>query len=206
MHYRVLTTLLCGALVMWPQTRPPTDQGVTASASRTIAVPASEVLFAIYVSASLGAPLEDVLRAVEPAGVREQHLAGLSAYGVSSSFEDGSIAAPPNLHWLFQIVKPAAEMERTASLLDELGRKLPERVSNVTYGATLSPSQQDLDRARQSVLPDLMSEARLRAGALARAGGFTLGPILYVTDSSYSPDARAGMRMTFAVSVRYGRQ
>jgi hypothetical protein len=224
MWRRILFTLLSSSMALWPQVAAPADHGVTASASRTITLAADEAVFEIVVDAGFGTSMEAVLRALEPAGVLEQHMVGLTSSG--SGFVGPVTGQPPvpepqsAISWQFLLTRPAAQMPETLDRLEELRRRRPGGILQVSFNGYLNASGQAVERARQSLLPGLLSEARRRAEALARAGGFSLGPLLLLSETAVPAGGRAsiigavgftagesaGIRATFFVNVRYGRQ
>jgi uncharacterized protein YggE len=128
------------------------------------------------------------------------------------------VTSATNFTWQFQATQPAARLRETLNLLDEILRRRPEGVLDMDYSAYLSASARVVEQARQAALADMLAEARRRAESLARAGGFTLGPVQALSDSAFSSSSRpnliggaylagenSGIRISFSLSVRYGK-
>jgi uncharacterized protein YggE len=109
--------------------------------------------------------------------------------------------------------------------LDSLNTKLPAGFMNLQYSAVLSASQSAIDAAHQTTLPQLLTDAKTKAQALAAASGLKLGAITGITESSNAPvgvpyavallgvissfsssNGSAGTQYTFYATVKFASQ
>lgn len=197
----------------------PADQAVTASASRTITIAPDEAVYQIAVSAGFGTSLEVLLNMLRPVGVREEHLVGLSASSSSIIAVGPELLGPrePVINWQFLLTTPAAAFRETVDRLEAVRSRRPEGVLSLDFSASLAASGRSVEQARQPVLAELIAEARRKAEALARASGFSLGPILLISEGlsptasplgivgGLVPGEPSSIRVTLTVNLRFGR-
>jgi hypothetical protein len=74
-------------------------------------------------------------------------------------------------------------------------------VSNLQYNSRLSASAKVIEQGRQTALPDLLTEARKNADALALAAGFKVGVIQGLSETHFS----SGNQVTITISVRFAK-
>jgi len=222
---RILALLLPVAFLAAQSPTTP-DQSVSVSASRTITLPAEEAVFDVTVATGTGVALPVVLNLLEPAGVKEENLIGVSGggsfFGITPVLPQppidigGAILPRPQttLQYQFTFTRPAAQLKETLDRLDAIAGRRGENIIAVTHQSFLSASARQIEQARGAVLRDLLAETRRHGEVIARASNFTLGSIQYVSENTsgfqtgrfLTPFAVMGTRITFVVSVRYGRQ
>jgi hypothetical protein len=158
---------------------------ITVSASRAIYVQPDQIAIGVYVDTGLDARLDQVLAAVQPAGLSATNFS--SVYPTFSSGSGSISSGPPDgLEWAFTIYAPFASMKDTLKLL----ASVQQTVAKQTFGITLTFGLQGLQVSPQAQAAqacntqDLMRDARAQALALANAAGFGIGPVVALSDGS----------------------
>ena len=119
------------------------------------------------------------------AGVSNVSLSGTSLnqnYDYSTS--------PPTIQTLvvyqFTFSVPAAGLKDAAKIMETLRTKPPDLLKGFQYTASLNASQATVDAMRQTLLPQLISDAQKKAQTLAAAASLKLGAVKGVSDSYYA--------------------
>ncbi len=157
--------------------------GINVSVSRTVNVAPDQAEFAAVAAVSLDTTQQQVVAALQDLGVSNPVVTA-TAVGMNSY----SYPPPDASQLLFQVAFTAAPsaLKDLSKKLDAFRAKLPDGFVSFQYAAALTASQAALDAARQSLLPQLLADARARAQTLAGAAGIRLGPVTGVSESSYS--------------------
>jgi len=137
-------------------------------------------------------------------GVKAENLVGISTGSNSVIFSGAPnppTPAPVTLNYQFEIFIPLATWKDTLTKLDAVAKNLPAGVSNLQYNSRLSASAKVIEQGRQTVLPDLLAEARKNADALALAAGFKVGAIQGLSETHFS----SGNQVTITISVRFAK-
>jgi uncharacterized protein YggE len=156
-----------------------TPDGISAPASRTVAMTADEAAFAITVAGALDSTQQQVKETLQSAGLPNPTVVatGLSQ-GTSQWFDTGA-----QILYSATVAIPAGSAIDTAKRLEALRSKLPAPLQNLQYSVAFNPSQATVDAMRQVVLPQLLDDSRKLAQSLAAAAGVKLGAIRSISDS-----------------------
>jgi uncharacterized protein YggE len=147
---------------------------LTISATRSTYLQPDTVVFSLSVTAG-------------PATTLDQIVASLSSLGVTSSSLNGvnNTSAPPNLQWNFNLAAPLASLTATIGTLTKLEQTITQNNSGLTLSFSVGGTQvsQQLQQSQTCSNADLMSDATAQAQKLAAAAGFTLGPVLQLSNA-----------------------
>jgi len=155
------------------------SNSLTITASRSLAVQADQLVFAVTVNSSLNTGLDDVLAALAGLGVAAGNLQSVYSYTDSSN--------QATLDWTFTLPVGISEAKTTITLLEGLR----QTIGTKSPGLTLSYQSQGtrvsgpLQNSQQCSLPDLIGDARAQAQRLVSgSAGLSVGPILALSDGS----------------------
>ena len=155
------------------------DNTLTVTASRSISFQPDQVVVGIYVDAPLNLVLDDILGALDGAGLTAADLAGV---GTSS----GAPNQPQRTAWTFTRAVPFSKLNATLATLTAIQQKRSPAGIAVTFFVQGSQVSPELQASQACPLPSLVSDTRAKAQQLAGASGFTVGPILSISDGSSS--------------------
>jgi hypothetical protein len=157
-----------------------TQDGISAPASRTVAMTADEAAFAITVAGTLDSTQQQVKEALQGAGLPNPTVVATGlGQGNSQWFDTGA-----QILYSATAAIAAGSAIDTAKRLETLRSKLPAPLQNLQYSVAFNPSEATVDAMRQVVLPQLMDDSRKLAQSLAAAAGVKLGPIRSISDSA----------------------
>ena len=201
------------------------SDGVTTTVSRTVNIAADEADFVALISTTLDTTQQQVTQVFQDAGIQN-----LTVTGVAAGPNNSTYPPPAESQLFYQIAfttAPAALAGYTKKL-DAMRASLPGALASLQYNAALNASQAAVDAAHQTVLPQLLQDARSKAQALATAAGLKLGGITGVTETNYgavnvvsspqfvvisgvagsfsSPGTTASTQYTFYATVRFAVQ
>ena len=176
---------------------------VDVTVSRQLAPGATEALFTVEATAVSSTGLQQVAAALEPVGLRAEHLR-------SAVFQQGipiSVAGqtgPATVSYSFELRVPAARFEGVSAEMDRIFGKPPAPLTRFTFSGRLTPGVAALETARLALLPALFEEARAKAEAALTAAGQSPGPILALQDeisANYDASATAKLSLRMARSA-----
>lgn len=177
---------------------------ITTSASRSLNVTPDQVNLSISVSADLARTQDEVIAALAGVGVIAENLTGISTGSGGTIFDPSGNPPPPGpvtLRYSFQVLIAIERWKDALANVEALAKKLPEGMNSLQYNSSLSASVTVIEKARQSVLGDLLTEARKNADALAGAAGFKTGVIQGLSETHYVN----GNQVTITISVRFAK-
>jgi uncharacterized protein YggE len=87
------------------------------------------------------------------------------------------------LVWNFTLAVPFSQISTTTTLLTQLGQKSSQTVTFYVQGTQVSPALLQMQPCSQA---SLVSDAQTQAQNLAAAAGFTVGPVLAVSDGTFA--------------------
>ncbi|MBZ5609108.1 MAG: SIMPL domain-containing protein [Acidobacteriia bacterium] len=168
---------------------------VTITASRQVALVPDQAVFFVTVTTGEDAGLDQALALVQGTGITAANLNSVYSY------ERG-------LQWSFTLAVPFSKIASTIAALTG-GQKGTSRAVDFTIQGT-----QVSDEARQSQpckTADLISDAQTQAQKLADSAGFTIGPVLALSDAGTSPVPNAVAAFSFiafypVVGILYSTQ
>jgi hypothetical protein len=187
---RFLLITLAAAASVLAQTQPNT---VSAAATVTQAIPASTAVFDIqFVDATLTSSVDSAVTTLTPAGITA---ASLSSVNVAIS--QGFILTTYN----FRLTVPAAELGATRDKIIAIQRTLSNsQTQGLGWSSNVRPSNDDLARALELAMPELLARAKQRAELLATAMNSTLGAVTNLSAPAVDP---AGASVTVSLTATY---
>jgi hypothetical protein len=163
---RLFPILLLGCASAFGQLQTDT---ITITALRQVSLQPDQIVFHVQVSTPVTAGLDDAVGQVAGAGITAANLTGV--------FTD----LPNTLSWSFTLGVPFSQAGGTTKLLAQIEQQSNQAVTFYTQGTQISQALQQFQPCSQA---SLISDARAQANSLAAAAGFTLGPVLAVSDGS----------------------
>jgi hypothetical protein len=150
------------------------SNSVTVTVSRSVSLQPDQALFGVFIDASPTTSLDDILAALQGAGITITNFSGVST--ISSPPPQG----PTILEWTFGLPVPLAKIAATAKTLTDLQKSIVQNKSGLTLSFSILGTQvsQQLQQTQTCVLPDLISDAQAQAHKVATAAGLGVGNIL----------------------------
>lgn len=183
----LLLILLIASSPVWAQLETDT---ITIAASRQVNLQPDQIVFNVQVLAPNTAGLDAALAKVAGTGITAADLTG-----VYNSSND-------NFSWVFSLPVPVSQAGATATLLAQLQQQSKQTVQFYAQETRISPALQQSQGCSQA---NLVSDARTQAQNLAAATGFSVGPVLAVSDGSGPPFIPSAVRIqTFASILQVG--
>jgi len=160
------------------------SNSITVTASNNPTLQPDQAVFSLVVQSGLNTGFNDVLAALQPAGITASNF-----YGINS--QPNGLLPPQNgtnLLWYFSLPVPLANTKATVSSLTTLQQNFTDQKNGLTLSFSISGTQisQQLAQSQTCSLSSLIANATTQAQNLAAAGGFNLGAILALSTSTYS--------------------
>lgn len=195
------------AVPMFAQT-----DAIAVTATRNIDLSPDQITFSLAVVTDPTVSLDQVLEATQPIGLDSSKL---STINLVPSYGPGS--PRPTLNYVFTLNVAFGKFSEMNDKLATVRRALADKTPSMdlqVYGVAISPSDASLDQARQSLMPQLIADARRRGDLLAKAAGVTLGGVIGVTEligaaeggiyyGPFGPTGPSTLHTTYAISVRF---
>jgi len=174
-----MTKAFLAVLTLAAATAQTAPNSVTVTASRTSTLQPDQMVFAIFVNSPLNTTRDNVLSALQGAGIT---LANFS--GVSSQQQPGTA-----LVWSFGLAVPIANTKSAVAQLNSLQQAMAQLKNGLSMSFSVQGTQvsQQLQQAQACSISDLLSDARSQAQQMALAGGVSLGSILAISTSISTP-------------------
>ena len=182
------------------------SNSVTVTAARTVNLQPDQASFTVTVNTPVSASPNDVIAALQGSGIG---IANLVSVGPSNVLRIGDFTPAPfmaTLDWNFSVTVPFTTMKTAFATLAAVANSVKQNNKDFTGRFAFSGagvSQAALDAARQTVLPDLIADAKNRAKQLTDAAGLGLGAILSISELSTAPlltsSTTPGSTITLAV-------
>ncbi|MDX1980962.1 MAG: SIMPL domain-containing protein [Bryobacteraceae bacterium] len=186
------------------------ETSIAVTVSRTLSVTAELAVLELRANTAASTTLAQVLEALSPLALKEEHLTGVSAGGFLVSGPVQIQGQRGDITYSFRMTAAAATFRELVGKLDESRQQVGGAIRQIDYAVILSASAKTLDEARQAALPELFAEARGRAESLARAAGVRLGAVISATetssDSFVGVQGAQGSQITLSLAVRFARQ
>jgi hypothetical protein len=172
-HISVALFLICAPFAI-AQTD---SNSVTVTASRTIPLQADQAIFSVSVNAGSNSTLDDVLAAVQPAGI--------TIANFSSVFTVNATPIQPLLQWTFTLVGPLTNTKATVATLTNLLSTVAKANAGLAVSFSLQGTQVSPQAAQSQpcAFPDLLSDAQAKAQALASSASRFVSGILALATS-----------------------
>ncbi len=191
-----------------------TMEGITTSASKTITLLPDSAVFIVDVTSASGTTVDQAVALIRDTGITATNLVGAAT---TQDYQFVPPGTPPSLRMVheFQITVPYARVKEMSDKLRAATTVVVDAGGSLSYGLSLSASDDALQLARQRVLPDLIAELKRRADTLAGAAGLHVGSIQSISDNSYVTgvvassrfilgSSSSGLQATFQASAKFG--
>jgi hypothetical protein len=164
------------------------SNSVTVTASRNTTLQADQAVFTVYVNTDPTATLNDVLTAVQSAGLTTANLSTVNTTTFYTYANDGAQQAQQQTQWVFQLLAPLANTKPTVATLTALQKNVTQANKSWTVSFSLQGTRvsQQLAQSQTCDLAGLLSDARTQAQNLATAGGRTLSGILALSTNTFA--------------------
>jgi hypothetical protein len=163
------------------------SNSVTVTASRNVNLQPDQTVFSVRVTSGLNTGLDDVIAALQGAGIGLGNFSGVSMDQQFVSIGPSPQPVPqPMLGWTFVLPVPLSKMKDTAMTLTNLQQTIAQKnaglaLSFYVQGSQVSPQ---LQQSQTCAFTDLLSDARAQAQKLATASGLNVGTILAMSSST----------------------
>jgi hypothetical protein len=152
---------------------------LTITATRSVLLQPDDVAFSLTVSSSATASLDQIVAALSGLGVTSANLASVFN-GPSLPFQ-----------WSFTLNVPIAKLTTTIGSLTELEQNIGQNNSGLALTFTVDGTQASqlsgqIQQSQPCSNSDLIADATAQAQKVAAAAGFTLGPILKLSNAPLS--------------------
>ena len=187
------------------------SNSVTVSASRGTSLQADQVVFAVTVDTALDVSLNDVVAALQNAGIT------LSNFASVRTLQPNFIPPPPNqgppmqVEWTFGLPVAISKLPDTAALLKTVQQSVVSNNKGWTMSFSVQGTQVSLPLQQSQVcsIPDLIADARVQAQKLASAAGMTLGNVLAMSSGTSTAQPASGVYVasglaSFLLSPSFG--
>jgi Protein of unknown function (DUF541) len=166
------------------------SNSVSVTASQSMNLPPDQVLFGVYVTASINSSLDDVLAALKGSGIT---IANLSGVGNASPIGIVTVGPPPtpNIQWSFSLAVPFAQMKATVTTLTSLQQSNIQSNRGFALSFSVQGTQVSASAQQSQVcsITGLIADATAQAQKLASAAGLNLGSILAMSSGTSNAGA-----------------
>jgi len=157
------------------------NDGISVSVNRTVTLAADEAAFTVLAATGLDTTAEQVMQIFQTAGLPNLSFTG-TALGQTYNYPD---AAAVLTVYQLSFTVPAAGLKEAAKKLEVLRLTPPELLKSLQYSASVNAGAATVEASRQTLLPQLLAEARRKAQFLADTAGVKLGAIKGMNETSY---------------------
>jgi hypothetical protein len=159
------------------------SNSITVSVSRNTNLQPDQVVFQVTVQAGLSTSLDDVLAAVQGAGITMANLGGVSTF-----YSQMGLQTISTLQWTFNLAVPFAKQKDTVTSLAALGQTISQGNSGLTLSFSVQGTQvsAQLAQSPSCSFSGLFSDAQAQAQNLAASAGASVGPVLALSSSAVS--------------------
>ena len=158
------------------------SNSITVAASRSASLQPDQAVFSVTVQSDLNTSFNDVLAALQGAGITSANFAGVSTPSVVFTGGTGitPILAPSGIQWMFNLPVPLTKTRDTVATLTALEGTIGQNNKSLKLSFSIQGTQvsQQLAQSQTCSASDLISDARSQAQKLANAAGVTLGSVL----------------------------
>lgn len=163
------------------------SNSLTVSATRSASLQADQAVFGIYVESDSTAGLNDVVAAVQGAGLTLANFLSVSSPQLIYAPPAGP-QPQPRLQWTFGLPVPIAKTKDTVATLTTLQQSLAQDNAGMRLTFSVQGTQVSLplQQSQSCSMADLITDARGQAQKLAAAAGLTLGSILAMSSNTAS--------------------
>lgn len=178
---------------------------IVVTAAKNVVLVPTDANFMLNVSADWSVTLEQVLAAID-LGLTAQDLTGINSYPIGPY---PPVQNASRINYVFRLSVPFSQIKSTIDKLDKL-RKSLDTGMDLNYNTSMvGPSPDAVQAAHDKALPDLITDARKRAQALADAAQLKLGAIQAVSEGYTYTGGGVGPappNVAFSILVRFAAQ
>jgi hypothetical protein len=171
------------------------SNSVTVTASRAATLQADQVVFGVTVGAPMEVSLNDVVAALQSAGITLSNFVGANTQGIIPGFIGPQQLAAVPVQWTFALPVAVSKLTDTASVLKNLQQNVLTNNKTWTMSFSVQGTQVSLPLQQSQVcsLPDLLNDARVQAQKMASAAGMTLGNVLAMSSGTSTTQQGSGV-------------
>jgi hypothetical protein len=164
------------------------SNSVTVTASRNTNLQSDQVVFAVAVDTPMDVALNDVVAALQNAGITLSNFAGArtgGSFGVIT-IPPPPQAPPPQLEWTFGMPVAISKLPDTTATLRSVQQSIAANNKSWTMSFNVQGTQVSLALQQSQVcsIPDLIADARVQAQKLASAAGMSVGNVLAMSSGT----------------------
>lgn len=159
-----------------------TDDGVVASASRSVVLPPAEAVIGVSVTTSSQRTLDDVMARVRDLGITLEQLSTVTSIPTFVSPAPGVPEVAGQTTYLFLIQVPLAQSGATLQRFSQTGTATTEYRIRAEL-SRIAPSATAIADAQRRLYPELFRQAKERAEEMARQAGYSPGRVLAIADT-----------------------
>lgn len=165
----------------------------TITATRRVNLQPDQLVFNVAVLTPPTAGIDDALAKIPGTGITEADLTEVSTY--TASF----------LQWNFTLAVPFSQISATTSTLTKLEQQTSQRNASslVSFYVQGTQVSQALQASQPCSRANLIADAKAQAQKLATAAGYSVGPVLAVSDGSIGAPAFGQVYAAVLVSGAY---
>jgi hypothetical protein len=196
-HLAVVVTVSASLGYGQTSTSATTPNSVSVTVSRTLNIQADQVVFSVTADASLDVTRDDILNAVQGAGITLANLSGVSG---GSAYDPGTQQSSTTVDWQFTLAVPLSSMKSTAALLGAVQKNNSQKNNGINISFLVQGTQisRQALQAQNCSLVDLIADARAKALNIASAAGKSVGTLLAVSGATSAADYNGGVGYSFS--------
>lgn len=171
------------------------SNSVTVTATNTANLVPDQAVIDVVVNSGQNSTLNDILTAVQPAGLTVANLSGVGSVGTVTQ---------PNLQWGFGWAVPLAQVKTAIATLTGLEQSVPQANPNLSVSFSIQGTQvsQQLQQSQSCSYADLLASARAQAQILATAGGRTLSGVLAMSSATSAVSGLSASSVNYALPTQ----
>jgi len=175
------------------------SNSVTVTASRSATLTPDQVVFQVTIGSGLNTSLDDVIAALQGAGITVANFSGVSSPGALTTVN----AAQPSLEWTFVLAAPLAKLKDTASSLSNVEQNIRKQNQGLQMTFAIQGTQvsQQLAQSQPCVIADLLADAQAQAQKLAGPAGLAVGTILAMSSNISSAASNGAPSLSSLLST-----
>jgi uncharacterized protein YggE len=160
---------------------------ITVTASRNASLQPDQAIFGVTVQSGINTSLDDVVAALQGAGITAANFSGVSTLQQGTIIAGGfATSTSPTLQWVFALPVPLTKTKDTVASLTTLQQNIAKANNGLTLSFNIAGTQvsSQLAQSQTCSLSGLIADATAQAQSLAAAGGLYLGAIVAISGST----------------------
>jgi uncharacterized protein YggE len=162
------------------------SNSVTVTAARNANLQSDQAVFAVAVDTPLDVSLNDVVAALQGAGITLSNFAGVRSSGSFIGIPVTPPQPPPQVEWTFGLPVAISRLSETATQLNTVQQGVVKNNKGWTMSFSVQGTQVSLplQQSQTCSVADLIADARTQAQKLATAAGMNVGNVLAMMSST----------------------